>query len=244
MNKLRVISTTLIVIAILNTGCVQEKTSKIEPSLAKRVNHISSSTNEINQTSKTENNITVLNLEYQDDNQLEELTLLTNDTQEIGIDVGEEKSEELISEAMPIENNWVEISKEEEIVLTAQEFMGTKYVWAANGPDCFDCSGFTRYVYKEHGMTLPRYSGNQAKVGMTVNYNELQIGDLVFFDTEKKYRGKVNHVGIYIGNNKFIHASSAKKQVVITSFKDKKFYKNRFLWGQRIINSDTAYASL
>jgi len=212
--------------------------------LAKRVNHISSSTNEINQTSKTENNITVLNLEYQDDNQLEELTLLTNDTQEIGIDVGEEKSEELISEAMPIENNWVEISKEEEIVLTAQEFMGTKYVWAANGPDCFDCSGFTRYVYKEHGMTLPRYSGNQAKVGMTVNYNELQIGDLVFFDTEKKYRGKVNHVGIYIGNNKFIHASSAKKQVVITSFKDKKFYKNRFLWGQRIINSDTAYASL
>jgi cell wall-associated NlpC family hydrolase len=66
---------------------------------------------------------------------------------------------------------------------------------------------------------------------------------LVFFNTESKFRGKVNHVGIYIGNNKFIHASSAKKKVVITSFTERPFYKRRFLRGERIVNSSSAYAS-
>ncbi len=92
-------------------------------------------------------------------------------------------------------------------------------------------------------LTLPRYSGHQAKIGIKVSYDELKIGDLVFFDTEKHYSKKVNHVGIYIGDGKFIHASSAKKKVTITSFKKKKFYRDRFLWGRRIITND-AYASL
>jgi cell wall-associated NlpC family hydrolase len=242
MNKLRVISTTLIAVTLLNTGCVQEKVSKINPSTIKRTNLIS---NDLNKTSKTENNTSVLN--HKEGNELDELLLFAKNNKSVGIDVGEESSidnsVETISQS-PIEENWVKISKEEEIILTAQEFMGAKYVWAANGPECFDCSGFTRYVYKEHGMTLPRYSGNQAKVGVKVDYTELQVGDLVFFDTEKHYRKKVNHVGIYIGDNKFIHASSAKKKVVITSFKEKRFYKNRFLWGQRVINYSNTYASL
>jgi len=134
--------------------------------------------------------------------------------------------------------------EENEIISTAIAFLDTKYIWAANGPDAFDCSGFTKYVYKEHGLTIPRYSGNQAKFGKTVAYNELQVGDLVFFDTEKRYKRKVNHVGIYMGDNKFIHASSAKKKVIITSFKKKRFYKRRFLWGQRILKHNSTYASL
>ena len=78
-----------------------------------------------------------------------------------------------------------------------------------------------------------------------MSYNELKVGDLVFFDTVKSHpKRKVNHVGIYIGNNKFIHASSAKKKVVITSFKKKKFYENRFLWGRRVVKDDSTYASL
>jgi len=136
------------------------------------------------------------------------------------------------------------ISKEDELIATAIAFLDTKYIWAANGPTAFDCSGFTKYVFKENGVTIPRYSGNQAKVGIKVSYNELKEGDLVFFNTEKKYKKKVNHVGIYMGNNKFIHASSAKKKVVITSFEKKHFYKKRFLWGQRVIKDDATYASL
>ncbi len=137
------------------------------------------------------------------------------------------------------------VSREKEIIDTAMTYLDTKYVWAANGPTSFDCSGFTKYVFGENGLTLPRYSGNQAKVGIKVSFNELEVGDLVFFDTETSHKKrKVNHVGIYIGNNKFIHASSAKKKVTITSFKKKKFYEKRFLWGRRVIHDDSTYASL
>jgi len=231
MRKVKQISIALLILPLLNTGCVQEKASAVKPTIQKS---IIKESKDLNQSSKIENNSTATT--YQESNELEELAFAVQD--EIKSDSIEDTT------ASSTDNDWVEISKEEEIILTAQEFMGAKYVWAANGPDCFDCSGFTRYVYKEHGMTLPRYSGNQAKIGIKINYDELQVGDLVFFNTEKKYRKKVNHVGIYMGNDKFIHASSAKKRVIITSFKKKSFYKNRFLWGQRVINSNNSYASL
>jgi len=115
--------------------------------------------------------------------------------------------------------------------------LGKPYVWGATGPNCFDCSGFTQQVYKSVGINLPRVSRNQAKVGKLVRFNELQKGDMVFFDTEHKFRGIVNHVGIYIGDGKFIHASSGNHKVVITSFDKKRFYRNRFLWGRRIIKT-------
>jgi cell wall-associated NlpC family hydrolase len=72
----------------------------------------------------------------------------------------------------------------------------------------------------------------QSKVGKYVKRDELQKGDLIFFDTSKKRKGYVNHVGIYIGDNKFIHASSAKKKVVITSL-EKSFYSNRYKGARR-----------
>ena len=124
----------------------------------------------------------------------------------------------------------------------AKKFLGKRYVWAANGPDSFDCSGFTRYVYRQHGLYIPRYSGHQARVGTRVAYNELKKGDLVFFDTQRHKTGKVNHVGIYLDNGKFIHASSGNKKVVITNFNEKKYYKNRFLWGRRLIKDNIHYA--
>jgi len=162
--------------------------------------------------------------------------------------IEDEEEQELIAPSVEeIEENWIELSKEDELIDTAKSFLGTKYVWAANGPNAFDCSGFTKYVFKEIGIDLPRYSGHQAKVGIPVTYDELQKGDLVFFDTEHKFRGKVNHVGIYIGDGKFIHASSAGKKVIITSFREKPFYKKRFLKGERVINvleSSSTYASL
>jgi len=151
-------------------------------------------------------------------------------------------NEELITESIEVGDNWVAFTKKDEILETAKEYLGVEYVCAANGPSSFDCSGYTKYVFKQNGITIPRYSGSQANVGIKVSYNELQEGDLVFFDTAKGFHKKVNHVGIYIGDNRFIHASSAQKRVTITSFSEKKFYKNRFLHGRRVINTDTSFA--
>lgn len=139
-------------------------------------------------------------------------------------------------------SNDINLTKTKEIESNAKQFLGRRYVWAANGPNCFDCSGFTRYVYKLHGMNIPRHSGHQAKVGIKVAYSDLKKGDLVFFDTEKRKTGKVNHVGIYLENGKFIHASSGNKKVVITNFEKRRWYKNRFLWGRRLVKDNIHYA--
>jgi len=244
----------LAIIPFLTSGCMQEKISKITPQ--KSTNKTTFTSNEKNSsTTIKEQNIsttpinpitpTILNndIYVQEKNTLYELATLIQDDSTYEI-VEEEQEEQ--SNPIEINNNWTEVSKEDKIVDTAKEFLGIKYVWAANGPDCFDCSGFTKYVYKQNGITLPRYSGHQANAGMKVSFDELEKGDLVFFDTEHKFRGKVNHVGIYIGDGKFIHASSAKKKVIITSFDKKPFYKRRFLRGERIIKSNESgtYASL
>ena len=129
------------------------------------------------------------------------------------------------------------ISIREKIARYAKTKLGKKYVWGAVGPKSFDCSGFTRAVYKSvTGIKIPRVSRDQAKVGKYVKYQSLKCGDMVFFDTEKKFSGRVNHVGIYLSNGNFIHASSARKKVIITNFNKKPFYKRRFLWGRRVIN--------
>jgi len=125
---------------------------------------------------------------------------------------------------------------------TAKSFLGVPYVWGATGPSKFDCSGFTQWVYRDVGINIPRVSKNQARVGEFVSYEELQRGDMVFFDTKKKPTGGVTHVGIYLGDNEFIHASSTGKSVVIYNFNEKNFYKKRFLWGRRVIKPDFHYA--
>jgi len=116
---------------------------------------------------------------------------------------------------------------------SAKSQLGKRYVWGATGPYSFDCSGFTKYVCDKNGVCIPRTSIKQSKIGQRVSRKELKAGDLIFFDTSKRRRGYVNHVGIYIGNNKFIHASSAKRKVVITSL-ETPFYKSRFKWGSRV----------
>ena len=128
-------------------------------------------------------------------------------------------------------------SLRQEVESYAKQFLGTRYVWGATGPNKFDCSGFTQKVYRTAGIQLPRVSREQAKVGAYIKYENLQRGDMVFFDTKRKRTGKVNHVGIYLEDGKFIHASSGNKKVVITNFDKKRFYKNRFLWGRRIIKN-------
>ena len=126
----------------------------------------------------------------------------------------------------------------------AKKMLGKKYVWGATGPRCYDCSGFTQKVYRKvAGVKLPRVSYLQAKVGKRISFKKLKAGDMVFFDTEKKRTGRVNHVGIYLRNGNFIHASSGGKKVMITNFRKKRFYRNRFLWGRRVIREDRTFIS-
>ncbi|MGC9352017.1 MAG: LysM peptidoglycan-binding domain-containing protein [Sulfurovum sp.] len=121
----------------------------------------------------------------------------------------------------------------EEVVAVAKTKLGKKYVWGATGTKgTFDCSGFTKYCYKKNGIDIPRTSIMQSKYGKFIKRSELQKGDLIFFDTSKRRKGYVNHVGIYLGDNKFIHASSAKKKVVITSL-GKAFYSQRYMGARR-----------
>jgi len=129
------------------------------------------------------------------------------------------------------------------IELNAKSFLGIPYVWGATGPTTFDCSGFTQWVYRDVGIKIPRVSRDQARVGQYVRYENLQRGDMVFFDTKKQRKGKVTHVGIYLGSGDFIHASSVGKGVVIYNFNEKSFYKKRFLWGRRVTNDSFHYAS-
>ncbi|SFV54533.1 Invasion associated protein p60 [hydrothermal vent metagenome] len=123
-------------------------------------------------------------------------------------------------------------NKERTLKRIAKSKLRKRYVWGAVGPRTFDCSGYTSYVFKKLGVKLPRVSRGQSKFGKLVKRENLQVGDLLFFDTGRK--GVVNHVGIYLGNDKFIHASSAKKRVVISRL-SKGFYSSRYKWARRVM---------
>lgn len=96
------------------------------------------------------------------------------------------------------------------IIAYASNFIGTPYKWGGNGPDSFDCSGFTSYVYSHFGVSLPRIASEQQTVGTEVSRDELQPGDLVFFGAP------AHHVGIYVGNDCYIHAPRTGEVVKIS----------------------------
>ena len=126
------------------------------------------------------------------------------------------------------------------IISLAIQNLGANYVYATAGPNTFDCSGFTYYCYKEiAGIELPRSAYNQGyceEYEKIESIEELKPGDLVFFNTVSD--GDLSdHAGIYLGeeNNKFIHASSGKGEVVISEIHDN-YYESRFSWGRRILS--------
>ena len=123
-------------------------------------------------------------------------------------------------------------SNVESVMSYAKKQLGKPYVWGAEGPDSFDCSGFTQYVFKNSvGISIPRVSKDQSKHGQFVSRSELQRGDLVFFDTSGD--GAVNHVGIYMGENQFIHASSGGGKVVISEMNS--YYSPRYINARRVL---------
>ena len=120
----------------------------------------------------------------------------------------------------------------EQIVALAKQYLGTPYVLGGNGPSSFDCSGFTKYIYAQFGYTLNRTATDQLQNGVSVSRSELQPGDLVFFkyNTSKP----VSHVGIYIGNGEFIHASTNRYMVQIDQM-NSGHYANVFVYARRIL---------
>lgn len=119
------------------------------------------------------------------------------------------------------------------LIGTALANLGTRYVWGGTSRSGFDCSGLTSYVYKQHGKAIPRTAAAQAKQGQTVSKGELKEGDLVFFRTSRGNR--ISHVGIYMGNGKFVHASSGSGKV-ITSSLNEGYYNRRYAGAKRVAN--------
>ena len=113
-----------------------------------------------------------------------------------------------------------------DIVAYAKKFLGYKYVYGTAGPKTFDCSGFTSYVYKHFGYSLNRTSSGQRSNGKAVKKADLQPGDIVCFS---------GHVGIYIGDGKFIHAANSRKGVIISSLSES-YYKKKYITARRIID--------
>lgn len=118
------------------------------------------------------------------------------------------------------------------VIETAKQYMGVPYVWGGSTPAGFDCSGFTQYVLKQNGINIPRTAAEQYKSGISVMKSNLKVGDLVFFTT---YKPGASHVGFYLGEGKFIHASSGSKQVTISSL-DEKYFTERYIGARRYIN--------
>lgn len=123
------------------------------------------------------------------------------------------------------------VSKGEEVVNYAKTLLGKSYVYGGVGPNSFDCSGFTQYVYSKFGVNLSHSASAQANIGTTVSKVNLQLGDMVFFS---QGGSSIGHVGIFVGNNSFIHAANPQKGVVITSLSDG-YYTTNYKTAKRVL---------
>ena len=122
----------------------------------------------------------------------------------------------------------------EALLRYAKYFKGGKYVWGGTTPKGFDCSGYVQYLYKKHGVNLPRTAWAQSKKGKPVDLAHLKKGDLLFFLTDKKRGIPVTHVGIYLGNGEFIHAASRKQGIIISPL-TRGHYRDCFVEARRVL---------
>lgn len=115
------------------------------------------------------------------------------------------------------------------VVATAKNYIGSKYVYGATGPNSFDCSGFTQYVFKLHGVSLNRTAAAQYSNGVAVDRANLQPGDLVMFG-----KSGINHVGIYIGGGQIVHAANPSRGVTIDTITSG-YYNNNYVGARRVM---------
>lgn len=119
----------------------------------------------------------------------------------------------------------------QQVVDYAKQFLGCSYVYGSSGPTCFDCSGFTSYIYQTFGVSLNRCAADQLQNGVAVDRSDLRAGDLVFFRYQTTKAA--SHVGIFIGNNQFIHASTNTYSVIISDLSG--HYADVFVGGRRVL---------
>ena len=120
-----------------------------------------------------------------------------------------------------------------EILKAAYRSIGIDYRWGGNTPrEGFDCSGLTKFTHKNVNLSIPRTALEQSKASRTINRQDLKPGDMIFFRTSGK---KVNHVGIYVGDGKFIHAASGGGKVTLDDLR-------RAYWQQRLVKYGTFLA--
>lgn len=123
--------------------------------------------------------------------------------------------------------------KADEIIKTAQQYLGVPHCMGGTTMKCIDCSGLLFTVFAKHGIRLPHSSEEQARYGRVIaGMNKLKEGDMVFFINTYKTNRLITHSGIYIGDNKFIHTSTSKG-VTITSLNDS-YWNEKFIFGTRV----------
>ena len=115
------------------------------------------------------------------------------------------------------------------VVATANQYIGSRYIYGGTAPSGFDCSGFTSYVYKRYGVSLSRTAAGQYSNGVAVSKGELQPGDLVMFG-----KSGINHVGIYIGGGKMIHAANPSRGVTTDTI-NSGYYGTNYVGARRIL---------
>lgn len=113
-----------------------------------------------------------------------------------------------------------------DVVQIARKYVGAPYRWGGSSPSGFDCSGLVRYVYAQVGVELPHNAAKQYELGAPVSRDDLQPGDIVFFD-------QLRHNGIYIGGGHFIHARQTGKRVAIAGL-DEAWYAERWVGARRV----------
>lgn len=153
--------------------------------------------------------------------------------EEVIIDIVEENINSLEPEVTE-ELQETEVASNNEVTTFARNYLNYPYVLGGKTPDTgFDCSGFTRYVYKQFGYNLASTAAGQTNVGDEVTKENLMPGDLILFQNEEKT--KIGHTGIYLGNNEFIHAANPKRGVVIDNISTNSYYNERFVSARRIV---------
>lgn len=126
------------------------------------------------------------------------------------------------------------------VIATAKQQLGIRYRWGGTSRGGFDCSGFVQYSYKKNGVSLPRTSSDMSRVGSSVSKSNLKPGDLICFQTRRSSR--VSHVGMYVGDGKFIHASSGKGRVMVSNLSDS-YYSKRIVTMRRVSDKVASQSS-
>lgn len=127
-------------------------------------------------------------------------------------------------------------STQEKLLDVSKQYIGVPYSFGGSTPHGFDCSGYTSYVFNEMGISIPRTTLTQWEVGSSVSRSDLQVGDLVFF--KNTYRAGISHVGIYVGNNDFISATSSRGIAVVSMSSN--YWGPRYVGAKRVTNFNVA----